>query len=74
MRYTESDLFDFMKTSDSGKKVEITTEDDKKFIGSCWAYSATQCREEYGVDEPCLEVGPGLIISASEIKKIDIID
>lgn len=71
MKYSMDDLFDFM---DSGRTVRVTDSDGKTHIGKCWAYGDVQNDEEYGVNEPSLDVGPGVSLYASEIEKIEYVD
>ncbi len=68
MKYTEKDLFDFM---DLGKEVRVTCTDGKIFIGRCWAYGRIVSEEEYGIDEPCLDVGGSTLLRLSEIECIE---
>jgi len=69
MKYTEKELYDFMDTQ---REVKVTCTDGQEFTGQCWAYCAVVCKEEYGIDEPCLDVGSTQIRS-SEIEKIEVI-
>ena len=55
-KYTMKNLFGFM---DAKRPVRVTCTDDRVFEGPCWAYGDVQNEEEYGVDEPGLEVHRG---------------
>lgn len=68
--YTMGELFDFME---SGRPVRVTCKDSRVFEGPCWAYGDVQNEEEYGIDEPSIEVQDTMIFS-SEIKKIEFAD
>ena len=69
MKYTEKDLYDFM---DSGRQILLTTTDGLQFEGQCWAYCETVSHEEFGFDEPCIEIGSTVIL-LSEIQTIEYI-
>ena len=71
MKYTEEELFEFM---DSGKKVRVTCADGQVFAGRCWAYGAVVSEEEFGISEPCLDVGCSTILQLREIEKIEFAD
>lgn len=68
MKITEKELFDFM---DSDREVRVTCTDGDILTGKCWAYGAMVSKEEFGEDEPCLDVGCGTIIPLSQIKYIE---
>ena len=68
MSYTMEELFAFM---DSERIVRVTDDEGNTYVGQCWAYNAVQNLEEYGVEEPSLEIGPGELLFASEIRKIE---
>ena len=67
--YTMKELFDFME---SEKEVRVTSVDGKVYTGRCWAYGDVQNDEEYGINEPSLEV-QDTTLYASEIEKIEYI-
>ena len=71
MSYTMADLFAFM---DSERVVKVTDDEGNTYVGPCWAYGSVQNLEEYGVEEPSLDIGPGNILFASEIEKIEFVD
>ena len=71
MKVTEKDLFRFM---DSGREVRVVCTDDDVLTGRCWAYGAATAKEEFGEDEPCLDVGCSTIITLSQIKSIEYAD
>ncbi len=71
MKVTEKELFDFM---DSGREVRVTCTDGETLAGKCWAYGAAVSEEEFGEDEPCLDVGCSTIIPLSQIKDIEYAD
>ena len=70
MKYTIKDLFAFM---DSGRDVRVICTDGEILTGRCWAYSNIENEEEFGVNEPSLEIG-NISLYASEIEKIEYID
>lgn len=59
---------------DSGRIVRVTDDCGNEHIGRCWAYSAATSELEYGIAEPIVDVGPGLLLFISEIKKIEYVD
>ena len=59
-KYTMEDLFAFM---DAKRPVRVTCTDGRVFEGPCWAYGDVQNEEEYGVDEPSLEVQDTMLFS-----------
>lgn len=67
MRYTEKDLFDYM---DSGRVLRVTVCGGQTFAGRCWAYGAVVSEEEFGIAEPCLDVGCSTVLALSEIERI----
>lgn len=71
MRYSETELFDFMM---SEKEVRVTDTDGKIRVGRCWARSAVanENEDEDGRFEPSLEV-QDTTLYASEIEKIEYI-
>ncbi len=71
MKVTEKELFDFM---DSGREVRVTCTDGEVLTGECWAYGAEVSKEEFGEDEPCLDVGCSIVIPLSQIKDIEYVD
>lgn len=71
MSYTEKDLFEFM---DSGRTVRVTDGDGKEHVGQCWAYGAVTSEEEFGIAEPSLDIGCGVVLALSEIQKIEYAD
>lgn len=71
MKLTEKELFDFM---DSGREVRVTCTDGDLLTGRCWAYGSEVAKEEFGEDEPCLDVGCSTIVTLSQIKKIEFAD
>ena len=71
MKYTMDELFSFM---DSARNVKVTSTSGKTYCGRCWAYGDVQNAEDNGVDEPSLDVGPGITLYASEIEKIEFAD
>lgn len=71
MRYAMKELFDYM---DLGKPVRVTSTDGKVFTGRCWAYGDVQNEEEFGRAEASLEVGPGAVLYASEIERIEVLE
>lgn len=73
MKYSESELFAFMDECDRGKQVKVVCTDGDEIAGRCWAYSALQNEDESGIAEPSLDVGPGTIIYASEIERVDVL-
>ena len=73
MKYSEKELFAFMGQCEEGKQVKVTCVDGTQITGSCWAYSATQNDEDYGVAEPSLDIGPGTLVYSSEIERIDVL-
>ena len=68
MKVTEEELFDFMA---SGRGVRVTCADGEILVGKCWAYGAAVSMEEFGEDEPCLNVGCSTIVPLSQIEKIE---
>lgn len=70
MSCTEKELFEAM---DSKRMARVTCTDGQVFTGQCWAYGAIVAEEEYGVKEPCLDVG-STMLRASEIEKIEFVD
>lgn len=69
-KYTMRDLFGFM---DAKRPVRVICTDGRVFEGPCWAYGDVQNEEEYGVDEPSLEVQDTMLFS-SEIQEIEFVD
>ena len=53
MKYTQKELFDFME---SGKEVTVVSTGGKSYTRKCFAYSSGTNLEEFGVDEPSIEV------------------
>ena len=70
MKYTVEDLFAFME---SGKEVKVTCDTGETFSGRCWAYTEATNLEEYGIDEPSIEV-QDTVLYLSDIQKIEYID
>ena len=70
MSYQEKDLFDYM---DSGRIVRVIDVDGRKYDGRCWAYSAAVSKEEFGITEPCLDIGCSTVLALSEIKNIEFV-
>ena len=70
MKYTQKDLFDFME---SGKKVTVVSADGASYTGKLFAYSSGTNLEEFGVDEPSIEVCDTMLY-LSEIEKIEYAD
>lgn len=70
MKYTQKDLFDFMA---SGKNVKVYSTGGKTYSGKCYAYSSGTNKEEFGVDEPSIEVCD-ILLYLSEIEKIEYAD
>lgn len=70
MKYTMEELFAFM---DAERPVIVTCTDGKVFSGMCWAYSDVFNMEEYGIEEPSLEVEDA-ILYLHEIQKIEYAD
>ena len=68
--YTMKDLFLFM---DTGRSVRVTCTDGRVFEGRCWTYGDVQNEEEYGIEEPSIEVQDTMLF-ASEIEKIEYSD
>lgn len=71
MNVTEKDMYDFM---DSGRDVRVTCTDGYILIGRCWAYGAEVSKDEFGEDEPCIDVGCSTIIPLSQIESIEYVD
>lgn len=71
MKYTMEKLFAFM---DSGRAVSVIGTDGQTYTGRCWAYGSAENEEEYGVYEPSIDVGPGILLYASEIAHIEFAD
>ena len=71
MKYSMKELFDFM---DSERVVQVTDSDGNTHVGRCWAYGDIQNEEDYGVKEASIDIGPGLLLFASEIEKIEFAD
>lgn len=71
LKVTEEELFNFMA---SGREVRVTCTDGEILEGKCWAYGAAVSAEEFGEDEPTLDVGCSTIIQLSQIEKIEYID
>ena len=70
MKYSMKELFDFME---SERRVKVTCTNGKSFSGRCWAYSDVCNMEEYGINEPSIEIGSTMIYQ-SEIQSIEYID
>lgn len=68
MSYTEKDLFEYM---DSGRIVRVTDDEGTEHVGQCWAYSSVVSQEEFGISEPCMDVGCSVVLALSEIQKIE---
>lgn len=71
MSYTEKDLFEYM---DSGRLFRVTDDAGQVHEGQCWAYGAVTSEEEFGIAEPCLDVGCSVVLTLSEIRKIEYAD
>lgn len=67
MKYTQKDLFDFME---SGKEVTVISTDGVSYTGKLFAYSSGTNLEEFGIDEPSIEVRDTLLY-LSDVDKID---
>lgn len=67
MKYTQKDLFAFME---SGKKVTVVSTDGETYTGKLFAYSSGTNSEEFGVDEPSLEVCDTMLY-LSDVDKIE---
>jgi hypothetical protein len=59
-----------MQASDDGKTIHVTLRNGEMYCGPCWAYSEYTMKEEYGIDEACLEIGPGMLVPINEIVSI----
>lgn len=70
MKYTVEEMFAFME---SGKRVKVTCDTGEVFSGTCVAYSEATNLEEYGVDEPSIEV-QDTILFQRDIQKIEYIN
>lgn len=70
MNYTEEKLYEFM---DSQMPVRVVAMDGQEFEGRCWAYSAEICKEEYGIEEACIDIG-GVMLLQSEIVEIQYVE
>jgi hypothetical protein len=73
MKYSEKELFAFMEQCEKGKQVRVLCTDGAEITGSCWAYSAAQNEEDYGVSEPSLDVGPGTLVYVGEIERVELL-
>lgn len=73
MKYSEKELFAFMDHCEKGKQVKVICLDGTEITGPCWAYSATQNRDEFDISEPSLDIGPGTIVYGSEIERIEVL-
>lgn len=70
MAYTEEQLYGFM---DARKIVRVTSITGKVYTGMCLAYSSACNQDDFGVDEPSLEV-QDTVLYLHEIQRIEFVD